>query len=216
VRAQGQPAYYADATSPEALGHAHLASARALVLLINDAQAAQRVVDTARRVAPNVPVLMRTRYLTEKPELIKIGASDVVAEEVEGGVEVLARLLRWLELPRNVIEQRLHDVRATTQTSERVQRVPRSLLPEHRGLADLKIESVQVTADSPAAGRSVRELDLRQRTGALIVAVRRDGALQETIDPGLRLQVGDVIYLVGALDAISAALGLLSATPERN
>src|SRR5690606_33611498 len=49
---QGVPIYYGDATSEEALRHAHLDSARLLVLLMNDSQAAERVVDTARRVAP--------------------------------------------------------------------------------------------------------------------------------------------------------------------
>lgn len=215
VRAQGQPAYYADATSAEALGHAHLEQARALVLLINDAQAAQRVVDTARRVAPGVPVLTRTRYLLEKAALTKIGASDVVAEEVEGGVEVLARLLRWLEQPRNVIEQRLQEVRSATQTSERAPRLPRSALGEHRGLAELKIESVQVTSDTAAAGQSALQLRLRQQTGALIVAVRRGGALLENVDPALSFQVGDVVYLVGSLDNVNQAVELLSRPPSR-
>jgi CPA2 family monovalent cation:H+ antiporter-2 len=206
ARAQGQEAYYADATSAEALSHAHLTQARALVLLMNDPHAAQRVVDTARRLAPEVPILMRTRYLTETTMLMKIGASDVVAEEVEGGMEVLARLLRSLELPRNVIDQRLGDVRSATQTSERKQTVPRSLLPQHRGLADLKIENVQVQAGSPAVGRSVLDLDLRQRTGASIVAVRRDGVLLEDLDPKQPFREGDVIYLVGSFASIQDAL----------
>ena len=59
-KALGLPVYYGDATSEEALGHAHLREAKLLVLLMNDLQAAQRVVDIARRVASNVPVLMRT------------------------------------------------------------------------------------------------------------------------------------------------------------
>jgi CPA2 family monovalent cation:H+ antiporter-2 len=215
ARAQGQEAYYADATSAEALTHAHLKQARALVLLMNDPQAAQRVVDTARRLAPEVPILMRTRYLAERRMLMKIGASDVVAEEVEGGMEVLARLLRTLELPRNVIDQSLGDVRAATQTSERKQTVPRSLLPEHRGLADLKIENVQVLHGSPAIGRSTLELDLRQRTGASIVAVRRGGALLEDLDPKMQFLEGDVIYLVGALSSIQDALHWIVGSTEQ-
>ena len=91
--------YYADATSLEALGHAHLSEARALVLLMNDPSAAQRVTDSARRIAPGVPILTRARYLGERDYLLRIGATDVVAEEVEGGVEMLARLLRRLTVP---------------------------------------------------------------------------------------------------------------------
>lgn len=215
ARAQGQEAYYADATSAEALSHAHLAQARALVLLMNDPQAAQRVVDTARRLAPEVPILMRTHYLAERPTLMKIGASDVVAEEVEGGMEVLARLLRSLELPRNVIDQRLGEVRSATQTSERKQTVPRSLLPEHRGLADLKIENIQVQPGSPAIGRSTLDLDLRQRTGASIVAVRRDGVLLEDLDPKMQFQESDVIYLVGSLNSIQDALHWIVGSTEQ-
>ena len=85
ARAEGEPVYYADGTSPEALGHAHLERARALVILVNDPHGAIRVVDTARRVAPHVPVLMRTRYVGERAELLRKGATDVVAEPAHSG-----------------------------------------------------------------------------------------------------------------------------------
>ncbi len=98
-RELGLPVYYGDATSEEALGHAGLADARLLVVLMNDRRAGQRILDTARRVAPHVPVLMRARYLREANLLLQAGAHDVVAEEVEGAVEVVARMLRALEVP---------------------------------------------------------------------------------------------------------------------
>jgi CPA2 family monovalent cation:H+ antiporter-2 len=118
ARAAGEPVYYADATSPEALGHAHLERARALVILINDAQGALRVVDTARRVAPHVRVLMRTRYVGERAALLRVGATDVVAEEAESGIEVLARLLRWLELPAPMIDLRLGELSIAMQRDD--------------------------------------------------------------------------------------------------
>ncbi|MCS6911948.1 MAG: cation:proton antiporter [Myxococcales bacterium] len=99
ARGERMPVFYGDATSAEALGHAHLPTARALVLLMDDPHAARRVVATARRIAPQVPVLMRTRYLAHVAELEQTGAAEVVAEEVEGGVEMLERLLRRLGLP---------------------------------------------------------------------------------------------------------------------
>jgi CPA2 family monovalent cation:H+ antiporter-2 len=95
----GLPVYYGDATSVEALGHAGLGDARLLVLLMNDRRAGRRILDTARRVAPHVPVLMRARYLREANALLEAGAHDVVAEEVESTVEVVARMLRALEVP---------------------------------------------------------------------------------------------------------------------
>lgn len=208
ARGQGLPVYYGDATSEEALGHAHLAEARLLILLMNDPQAAQRVVDTAKRVAPHVPILMRTRYLTEREMLIKIGARDVVAEEVEGAVEVIARMFRWLETPRNVIDERIKTLRAETQTTERRVSVPRSTLGELRGLDEMKIESVLVREGSPAVGQSPVTLSLRSTTGALVVGVRRGDQLLEKPDPHIPFMVEDIVYFVGTTDEIRRALPL--------
>lgn len=212
-KALGLPVYYGDATSQEAIGHAHLAEARLLVLLMNDPQAAARVVDTARRVAPEVPILMRTRYLLEAPGLLRLGARDVVAEEVEGAIEVIARMLRVIEMPRNEIEDLIHGVRRETQTSERKQTLPRAVLPDVRGLDELKIESVLVKDGSPAAGASPVGLRLRSTTGALVVGVRQGDRLREDPDPHLAFGPGDRVYLVGTTEAIKKAV-LLFQAPE--
>jgi monovalent cation:H+ antiporter-2, CPA2 family len=206
--------YYGDATSEEALGHAHLARAKALLLLMNDPFAAQRVVDTAKRIAPQIPILMRSRYLGEKEQLLGMGATDVVAEEVEGGVEILARLLRWFDVPRNVIEMRIDDARSSTQTTERKLFLPRHVLPEHEALSDLKIESILVTETSAARNHTVAGIELRQRTGALIIAVRRKGMLVESMDPNAPLMVGDILYLAGPIEAVERAVEMLGRADE--
>jgi CPA2 family monovalent cation:H+ antiporter-2 len=211
----GLPVYYGDATSAEALGHAHLAQARLLVLVMNDPQAAQRVVDTARRVAPDVPILMRTHYLLERETLLAAGAHDVVAEEVEGAVEMIARMLRWVEVPRNLIEENLQQVRAQTQTSERRQTLPRALFRDMRGLDELKIESALVRPGSPAHGASLITLRLRSETGALVVGVRRGERLLERPDPAICFEPDDIVYLVGTSEALQRALRVFDAPEAR-
>lgn len=207
-KAKGLAVYYGDATSEEALGHAHLADASLLVLLMNDPMAAQRVVDTAKRVAPNVPVLMRTRYLLERDKLFAIGARDVVAEEVEGAVEILSRMLRFIEVPRNVIDELISQARAETQSSERKRTHPRPPLTEVRALDDLKIESVLVRESCAAVGQSPVTLRLRTETGALVVGVRRGEHLLEKPDPTIPFEAGDVVFFVGTTDSIRRALPL--------
>jgi CPA2 family monovalent cation:H+ antiporter-2 len=213
-RAEGLPVYYGDATSEEALHHAHLETARAVVLLMNDPQAVQRVVDTVRRVAPTVPVLVRTRYLAEGPTILSLGAQEFVAEEVEGALEIIARTLRMLDIPRNVIDERLRAVRAQTQTSERKQTVPRSKLTEVPTLADLKVESVAVRAGSRAVGASAVGLRLRSSTGALMVALRRGERTFDHPEPTFTFEVDDVVYLVGTGAAMERAIALFEPTPS--
>jgi monovalent cation:H+ antiporter-2, CPA2 family len=212
-RAAGLPVYYGDATSEEALRHAHVERARLLVVLMNDPRGAERVVDTVRRVAPGLPVLMRTRYLAERPRVQALGVSVVVAEEVEGAVEIMARALRFVEAPRNVIEAAVARARSETQHSERKLTVPRPSLRDVRGLDELKIESVLVRDGSPAAGASPASLALRSSTGALVVGVRRAGALLYDTDPRQSFEVDDVAYLVGTSEAIRRALPLFEPSP---
>jgi CPA2 family monovalent cation:H+ antiporter-2 len=216
--AEGQPIYYGDVTNEEALHHANLDRARAAVILINDREAAERAVATIRRVAPEVPILLRTRYLLTGPGLVARGATDIVFEEVEAGVEMLARVLRNFEVPHNVLVEQLDRAREVTQASPRAPWVPRKRLGEVSELEDLKIEKVLVRESDHGAGRTAIALDLRRATGALAVAIRRDGALIANPDPRDPFRVGDAVYLVGSRQQITSASqlltrGTLAATP---
>lgn len=85
-RGRGDPVYYADATSEEALGHAHLESARAVVVMINDHGATERVLATIDRLQVNVPIFVRTQYMIGVEDFNKFKPAGVVACEVEGGI----------------------------------------------------------------------------------------------------------------------------------
>jgi monovalent cation:H+ antiporter-2, CPA2 family len=207
----GLPVYYGDATSEEALRHAHLTEARLLVLLINDAVACERVVATAKRVAPRTRILVRTRYLNQKERILELGAHRVVTEEVEGAVEMMHRMLRSVEIPRNVIEERIRTARSGALETDRKQTLPRLRLGEVRDLHHLKIESALVLATCAARGYSPIDLELRSRTGALVVGVRRGDQLIEQPDPSVPFDVGDVVYFVGTSEALTAALRLFEA-----
>jgi CPA2 family monovalent cation:H+ antiporter-2 len=77
-------------------------------------------------------------------------------------------------------------------------------------LREANLQAVTITADSPAAGKLIRELELRTRTGASIVGIERQQ--EKIINPGPDedLQVGDQVLLLGSppqIDAAKAALG---------
>jgi CPA2 family monovalent cation:H+ antiporter-2 len=208
-RASGEPVYYGDAASVEALEHAGISRARALVLLMNDPQATVRVIEATRRVSPEVPVFVRSHFLAERDNLINLGATDVIAEEVEAGMEILALVLRKLAVPRNVILEQVEHARASTQMSIRPPSVPRRTLGVAEELADLKIESVLLRNESYAVGRAPTELALQSRTRALIVALKREGKLLDHLEPNEKLCAGDIAFLVGSSRAVARAVSLL-------
>jgi CPA2 family monovalent cation:H+ antiporter-2 len=91
--ADGEPMVYGDVTAPDVLEHLGIHRARMLVMVINDPDAAERGVRTARRLAPTLPILVRARFVASVDGLFKAGATDVVPAELEAAVEVTARVL---------------------------------------------------------------------------------------------------------------------------
>jgi voltage-gated potassium channel len=70
---------------------------------------------------------------------------------------------------------------------------------------DLRFEEIEVTAESGQGGHSIRDLDIRRRTGALIVALRkRDGSFDTTPTPEAVLDVGDVLIAAGTEEELRA------------
>ena len=77
---------------------------------------------------------------------------------------------------------------------------------------DLRFEEIEVTSDSGRGGKSIRELDIRQRTGALIVALRkRDGTFDTTPTPDAVLDVGDILIAAGTEEELRALEGIFAA-----
>mgnify|MGYP001370095924 CR=1 FL=1 len=206
ARKAGETAFYADVTSEEALHHAHAEHARAFVLTINDPGAAQRAIDTLKRVAPTVPLLVRARFVAEQAALMKQGATDVVSAELESAVEIMARVLRLMDVPRNVIDREVALVREQTQNSARSATLPRAKLAEFGALAAMKIESYQISEASFARGKSLADLRLRTVCGSSVIALGRAGKVVDNPRPSEPLQDTDVLYLVGSLEQIRDSL----------
>jgi CPA2 family monovalent cation:H+ antiporter-2 len=80
-----------------------------------------------------------------------------------------------------------------------------SLTPMQPLLREADLEAVAVPAGAPAAGRMIRELALRTRTGASIVGIERNGANIINPGPDEELQVNDQVLLLGTRAHIDAA-----------
>lgn len=82
------------------------------------------------------------------------------------------------------------------------------------GGPDLLFEEIGVDERCAVAGKTIGELRIRGRTGAMIVALRKhDGVFETTPTPEVRLEPGDVMVAVGTPDELQA-LELLFAPSE--
>jgi CPA2 family monovalent cation:H+ antiporter-2 len=192
----GDPVYYADATSEEALGHAHVESCRAIVIMINDHQATERVLSTIERMKVTAPVFVRTQFMRGSDKLSHQGRHEVVACEVEGGLEVLSRVLRKLEIPRNLISREINRARDKTMKSERDFSSTPLPLDQHTQLKKLKVETLQVNKESPVLGKTPKELDLADETGIQVVAISRNNELISHRLSDVCFEKDDIIYCI--------------------
>jgi len=209
ARKDGVPAYYGDVHADETMQHAHIATARALVLLVNDPAVAERAVATARRHAPLTPLFIRTHALVDAERLRALGATQVVIEEVEAGLEMLARVLRAIDMPRNLVAARLRHAREATEGSDRGLTIPRRRLGALPELDALKVETIILDDGAAAIGQTPRVLALHARTEALLLARRRGQVLIGNPPADEPFAAGDVIYLIGEGAALRAAEAIL-------
>ncbi|MBI4410128.1 MAG: cation:proton antiporter regulatory subunit [Gemmatimonadetes bacterium] len=75
-------------------------------------------------------------------------------------------------------------------------------------LEQLSMEWVRVGPDSPLAGETISDLELRKRTGASVIAVLRGGAAIPNPEPEEKLAPGDTLVIVGSQEQVRRFLAL--------
>jgi len=214
ARSRGEPVLYGDATRPAVLAEAGVGAAQVIVVAISDRLATRRIVALARQHSPQVPIIVRTRYVAEMDDLRRLGATEVIPEEFETSVEIFARVLRRLRVPRNVIAVQIDLIRQQGYSMLRGLALPRQTLDQLGDiLAATTTESFMVPRTSPAVGRSIRDLQLRKQTGVTIIAVVRGGQPLTNPAPDLQIHGGDILVMVGNHAQLDQALLQLGEAP---
>ena len=76
-------------------------------------------------------------------------------------------------------------------------------------LDQLSVEWLRVKPDSPLAGRSIGEAGVRQKTGASIIAILRDGRAVPNPQPAEVMRPGDTLMVVGDREQVQDFTALL-------
>jgi CPA2 family monovalent cation:H+ antiporter-2 len=198
ARGEGHPIHYGDASQPAILELVRAHQARAIVVVIDDPGAARRIVELARRLAPDAFILVRTRYLREVEPLSQLGADEVIADELEVSIEVFSRVLARMLVAREQITELISDVRGEWR------RMARSLAPEATRVHDLRVvlpdlatHSIPLREGNPWVGQTIASSRLRDDHGVMVLAVQRSGETLANPRGDVKLQAGDVLFVIG-------------------
>jgi voltage-gated potassium channel len=180
-----EAAVLGDATDDHVLEQAGLSRARALIAALDSDADNLFVTVSARALRPDLFIVARVRVEESAEKLRRAGADRVVNPQSIGGARIAAFVLQ--PHVTEFLDVVMHD----------------------RNL-EFRLEEVTMPADSPLAGRTLRESQLRDRTGALVLALRApDGIFSTNPPPDATLDAGHVLIAIGTPDELSALVSLV-------
>jgi voltage-gated potassium channel len=168
----GIPHVLGDATHDEVLLQAGIERARGLLSVVSSDADNVLIVLSAKGLNPNVKVVARASTEEMESKLRRAGADNVTSPYVIGGQRMAFALVR----------PAVYDFLNTVVYSEEL----------HSEMGQVEIRN-----GSPLAGETLRGSDLRQKWGAIVVAViDRNGQIIIGPSPTQRLEVGDTLIVV--------------------
>jgi CPA2 family monovalent cation:H+ antiporter-2 len=184
-----------------------------LAITYDDPHSAMKILHHVKSARPGLSVVVRTADDSHVETLKQAGATEVVAEVLEGSVMLASQALLLSGVPFNRVIRRIQENRARRYSvfsgqfhtaDDRVDEVTESL--------QASLHSVLLAQRDAAVNKTLDEIDL---AGLRVVvnAVRRNNAsgkqtVSQTISqpPGdTLLQAGDVLMLLGQQDALAEA-----------
>lgn len=203
----GERVFFGSATNERMLHAANIRHARLLVISFDDASAALKIMSHARRICPDLPILVRTRDDSHLYQLQNAGATEVVPETVEASLMLGAHMLTLLNLPTKKVLRIMQDIRA-----DRYQLMRAYFHGDETDLSELdadashkdKLQAVTLPADAYAVGKRLSEVSL-DNLDVMVTAVRRGGIRGPDPGPETQLCEGDVLILHGNRSCLSRA-----------
>jgi CPA2 family monovalent cation:H+ antiporter-2 len=194
----GENIFFGDATHEAVLDHADLKEAKVVVVAIADPAATRRVASLARKMSPEIYIIIRTRFFTDMESLYHLGANEVIPEEFETSVEIFSRVLSKYMVPHQDIEKLVSEIRSDGYEMFRSLSIgEKGITPLSLPPSDLEVIKMSVCRGSLATGKTLEEIRLRSDFGVTVLAVKRGDELISNPGGGTELAVNDQLYILG-------------------
>jgi voltage-gated potassium channel len=170
-----------DGTNDDDLRSAGVERASALVASADSDESNLFITLSARQMRADLTIVARASVDSTARKLVLAGANHVVQPYTTAGLQMANVVLKpqvaaFLDI-------------VTTAGGD---------------IPDLRFEEIVVTRNCEPRGRSIRDLRLRQATGALVVAIRkRDGTFDVTPNSDVVFEEGDVLVGVGTSEELA-------------
>ncbi len=191
----GVPAVYGDATSEAVLEAASLSHAKLMLITTPDVDVTSSVIDKVLKLNPDVHIVARADGPDEARALTDLGAYEVVQPEHEAALEMMRQGLIHLDIPAERVSEYADHLR------RRPSRHGHDLASLDRLRSADPLLSLSWSTIAPGSaldGTTLERAQVRTHTGAMVVAVVRDGTLIANPRPDFQLAAGDRAGVIGS------------------
>ena len=201
-----QPIVFGDASDPEILKHINIQKARVIVIAISDPNATKKIISSVRLFSQTVYIIVRTRYVKEIDENMKVGADEVIPEEFETSIEIFTRVLKQYMVTQTDIENIVTSIRSSDYE------MLTSLKPtsQHSVFEQLNIPNKEVATlhvqhgNNDIAGKPIGTSGMGKNYNVNVLAIKRGNKYISDIQPTTKIEIDDLIYIFGTSHDINA------------
>ncbi|MDP1934523.1 MAG: monovalent cation:proton antiporter-2 (CPA2) family protein [Nitrosomonas sp.] len=201
----GESVVYGDAARREVLIAAGLMRAKVLVISYADTVSALKILRHVQELRPELSVVVRTRDDSDIDLLKEAGATEVVAEIMEGSLMLASHAMMFVDISTGRILRRIREIREQRYSllrgfyygaTDEVEGGSESLFP--------RLLTITIIPGAAAINQTLGSINLAS-LAVEVTAVRRRNIRGLMPTDETRLELGDVIVLRGTQDNLAAA-----------
>lgn len=197
ARAAREPVFFGDPSQEHVLQAAGIKKARLLIIAFTHPKQTLKILTNARRLNPDLPILVRTTDDTELEVLQNSGATEVIPDKLESSLMLASHMLILLGQPASRAQQLVKEVKAN-----RYKLLRGFYEGENIGhLEDLSKEraylhAVELSEGAYAIDHTLGEI-MKEEPSIALSSFSRKGFKCDIPDLDVVLQSGDILILEG-------------------
>jgi len=174
----GVMSFLGNAANEFMLKQVGIEKARALIAAASSDAENVFIILTARSLNPDIQIIARANYEDSEPKMIKAGANrTIVPYEISG-----KRMVTMLVRP------------SVADFLDEVAQV---------GEMELLIDQIPIRLDSPLAGKTIAEMNIRSEQGVTILAIRHaNGTFESHPGPDSLIELNSLLLVLGTRDQL--------------
>ncbi|MBX9687028.1 MAG: potassium channel protein [Candidatus Obscuribacterales bacterium] len=175
-----------DATEDHVLQQAQVQNAKGIVCALSDDAANTFIALSAKEFNENIKIVCRAANPGSESKMMRAGADNVISPYIIAGRRMASAVTHPLVLE-------FLDVAM------------------HNPAFDLRMEQIVISLHSNLIAKSMRDANIKQSVGAMVLAVNKKGQLITNPRPDLVFEGGDILIALGAEDELAKLAELAGA-----